>query len=69
VVCDLWPADDGLDDIGGVTAGFEGTGCDGGEVCGGPGGGFRALDYDGVAGEDGGYDWTDEVVELEVLDV
>ena len=54
MVCDIGPADDGLNDVRGVAARFEGAGCDGGEVCGRPGGGFGALDYDGVAGEDGG---------------
>jgi hypothetical protein len=69
VAGDVGPADDGLDDVGRVTAGFERAGCDGGEVRGGPGGGFGALDYDGVAGEDGRDDGADEVVELDVFRV
>jgi len=67
VVGDIGPADDGLDDVGRVSAGDEGAGSDGGEVGGRPGGGFRAFDYDSVAGEDGGDDGADEVVELDVI--
>jgi hypothetical protein len=47
-----------------VAAGEEGGGRDRGEVGAGPGRGFGAFDDDCVAGEDGGYDWGDEVVEL-----
>ena len=64
IVGDIRPADDRLHDIGRMTAGFEGASSDRGEVRRGPGGGFRALDNDGVAGEDGGYDWTYKIVEL-----
>jgi hypothetical protein len=49
--------------MSGVAACFEGFGSDRGEVRRGPGGGFRALDYDGVAGEDGGDYGADEIVE------
>jgi len=60
----IWPAYDGLDGVGGMATGDERGCCDGGEVAAGPGGGFGALDDDGVAGEEscdyGGY----EVVEL-----
>lgn len=68
VVGNIWPADDGLDNVGGVAAYFEGFGCDGGKVVGGPGGGFGTFDDDGIAGEDGGDDGADEVVELDLLD-
>jgi hypothetical protein len=67
VVGDGGPADDGLDDVGGVAACYEGRGCDRGEVGAGPGGRFGALDYDGVAGEYGCDDGGDEVVELKNL--
>jgi hypothetical protein len=67
VVGDVGPADDGLDDVWRVAASLEGARCNGGEVGGGPGGGFGTFDYDGVAGEDGGYYGADEVVELGVV--
>jgi hypothetical protein len=66
VIGDVRPADNRLNNVRRVTAGFEGTGSDGGKVRRGPSGGFGALDDDGIAGEDGGYDGTDEVVELEI---
>jgi hypothetical protein len=63
----MGPADDRLHDIRGMTAGFEGASSDRGEVGGGPCGGFGALDYDGIASEDRGYDGTDEVVKLRLV--
>lgn len=66
---DVGPADDGLYDAGGVAAGNEGGGSDRCEVCGGPGGGFGAFNYDGIASEDGGYDWRNEVVKWIALTV
>lgn len=65
--CDVGPAVYRLHNVGGVATGYERRGCDGGEVEGGPGGGLGAFNYYSVAGEDGGYDGGDEVVELYTL--
>lgn len=58
------PADDGLHEVGGVAANFEGACSNRREVRRRPGRSFRAFDDDGVAGEDGGYNGVDEVVKL-----
>jgi hypothetical protein len=62
VVRDIGPADDRLDDVGGMTTRLEGASRDGGEVGRGPGGGFGALDDNCVACEDGGNDGRNQVV-------
>lgn len=65
VLCDVGPAVYGLHDVGGMSAGDEGAGCNGGEVGGRPGGGLGAFYDDGVAGEDGGYYRGNQIMKLE----
>jgi hypothetical protein len=69
MVGDAGPAYDRLYDVGGVATCFESTGCDRCKVRRGPGRGFGAFDDDGVAGEYGGDDRADQVVELRLSDV
>jgi len=60
---DVGPADAGLHQMWGVAAGCEGAARNLNEVLGGPGGLLGRFEDDGVAGEEGGYDGTEEVME------
>jgi hypothetical protein len=62
MVSDVGPANNGLNDVGGMTACFEGASRYGCKVGRRPGRGFGALNDDGVAGKYGGDDGADEVM-------
>jgi len=64
VVCCCRPADERLDEVGGVAAGGEGCAGDGGGIGEGPGGLFGGFDEDGGACEEGGYYGGQDVVDL-----
>jgi hypothetical protein len=67
VLCDLGPTVYRLHNVGRMSAGDKGAGCNGGKIGGGPGSGLGTFYYDGVAGEDGGYYGGYQIMKLETL--